>query len=52
MTGAVFQIRIIVLFNLNKNASADQFNKLIDRFTDKRIKPVNPGYYLALAAIE
>ncbi len=33
---------------LDKNASVDQFNKLIDRFTDKRIKPVNPGYYLAL----
>jgi hypothetical protein len=33
---------------LNKNASADQVNKMIDRFTDKHIKPVNPGYYLAL----
>jgi ABC-type antimicrobial peptide transport system permease subunit len=33
---------------LNKNASVNQFSKMIDRFTDKHIKPVNPGYYLAL----
>jgi putative ABC transport system permease protein len=33
---------------LNKNASIDQLNKLVDQFTDKRIKPVNPGYLLAL----
>jgi ABC-type antimicrobial peptide transport system permease subunit len=33
---------------LNKNASVDQFGKMIDRFTDKHIKPVNPGYYLSL----
>jgi len=33
---------------LNKNASLVQLNKLIDQFTDKRIKPVNPGYFLSL----
>ena len=33
---------------LNKNASVDQFGKMIDRFTDKHIKPVNPGYFLSL----
>ena len=33
---------------LNKNVSVDQFGKMIDRFTDKHIKPVNPGYYLSL----
>jgi len=33
---------------LNKNASIDRVNKLVDQFTDKRIKPVNPGYFLAL----
>ncbi len=33
---------------LTKNASLHQVNKLVDQFTDKRIKPVNPGYFLAL----
>ena len=33
---------------LNKNASLAQLNKLVDQFTDKRIKPVNPGYFLSL----
>jgi ABC-type antimicrobial peptide transport system permease subunit len=37
---------------LNKNASVDQFNKLIDRFTDKHIKPVNPSYYLSLESLK
>jgi putative ABC transport system permease protein len=33
---------------LTKNASLDQVTQLTDQFTDKRIKPVNPGYFLAL----
>jgi ABC-type antimicrobial peptide transport system permease subunit len=37
---------------LNKNASVDQFNKLVDKFTDKHIKPVNPGYYLSLEPLK
>ena len=36
---------------LNKNASLDQVNKLVDQFTDKRIKPVNPGYFLGLQSL-
>ena len=32
---------------LNKNASVDQFNKMLDQFTNKHIKPVNPGYFLS-----
>ncbi|HEY1870497.1 MAG TPA: ABC transporter permease, partial [Chitinophagaceae bacterium] len=37
---------------LNKNASMDQFNKLIDQFTNKHIKPVNPSYYLSLEPLK
>lgn len=33
---------------LHKNAPVDQFSKMVDAFTDKRIKPVNPGYFLSL----
>ncbi len=33
---------------LNKGTPVDQFQKLLDGFTDKRIKPVNPGYTLGL----
>ena len=37
---------------LDKNASPDRIAKLIDGFTDKRIKPVNPGYFLALEPLK
>ncbi|HEU5053617.1 MAG TPA: ABC transporter permease [Hanamia sp.] len=37
---------------LNKKASIDRVNKLVDQFTDKRIKPVNPGYFLALEPLK
>jgi ABC-type antimicrobial peptide transport system permease subunit len=37
---------------LNKNASVNQFNKLIDQFTNKHIKPVNPGYFLSLEPLK
>src|SRR5947209_18816910 len=37
---------------LSKNASLGQFNKSIDRFTNKHIKPVNPGYYLSLEPLK
>jgi len=37
---------------LDKNASVDQFNKLLDEFTDKHIKPVNPGYFLSLQPLK
>ncbi len=37
---------------LDKNASADQVSKLIDQFTDKHIKPVNPGYFLSLQPLK
>ncbi len=37
---------------LNKNASLDQLNKLVDQFTNKHIKPVNPGYYLSLEPLK
>ncbi|MEO8710564.1 MAG: ABC transporter permease [Parafilimonas sp.] len=33
---------------LNNNASLNQFNKQLTAFVDKYIKPVNPGYDLAL----
>ena len=33
---------------LGNNASLDQTNKLLSAFVDKHIKPVNPGYDLAL----
>jgi putative ABC transport system permease protein len=33
---------------LNKNASISTFNALIDQFTNKHIRPVNPGYFLSL----
>ena len=33
---------------LNKNTSLSQLTKQVDGFTDKRIKPVNPGYFLSL----
>lgn len=32
---------------LNKKASVNQFNRMLDQFTDKHIKPVNPGYFLS-----
>ena len=37
---------------LDKNASLQQLNKLVDEFTDKRIKPVNPGYFLSLEPLK
>ena len=37
---------------LNKNASVSQFDKMIDDFTDKHIKPVNPGYFLSLELLK
>ena len=37
---------------LNKNASVSQFNKMLDRFTDKHIKPVNPNYSLLLQPLK
>lgn len=33
---------------LDKKASVAQFSPLIDQFTNKHIKPVNPGYFLSL----
>jgi ABC-type antimicrobial peptide transport system permease subunit len=36
------------LIQLNKNTSPGQVSKLVDAFTEKHIKPVNPGYTLAL----
>lgn len=33
---------------LDKNIAAKQAEKIIDGFTEKRIKPVNPGYVLGL----
>lgn len=33
---------------LNKGASVNQFQHMLDRFTDKHIKAVNPGYFLSL----
>ena len=37
---------------LEKNASVDQVSKLLDQFTDKHIKPVNPGYFLSLQPLK
>ena len=37
---------------LNKNASPEQLSKAMDEFTDKRIKPVNPGYFLGLQPLK
>ena len=37
---------------LNHNASPDQANKQLAAFVDKHIKPVNPGYDLALEPIK
>lgn len=37
---------------LNKNTSKEDFNKLLTRFTDKYIKPVNPGYFLSLQPLK
>ena len=37
---------------LNKNASREQFDKLLSQFTDKYIKPVNPGYFLSLQPLK
>ena len=36
------------MVQLDNNYSRDQFSILLARFTDKHIKPVNPGYELAL----
>ena len=36
------------LVQLNNNASPGEFDKLLARFVDKHIKPVNPNYDLAL----
>lgn len=36
------------LVQLNNNASAGEFDKLLARFVDKHIKPVNPNYDLFL----
>lgn len=33
---------------LDKHASLSTFNALIDQFTNKHIRPVNPGYFLSL----
>ena len=33
---------------LHDNASLDQLTQQVDGFTNKRIKPVNPGYFLGL----
>lgn len=33
---------------LNDNASVATFHQLVDQFTNKHIKPVNPGYFLSL----
>jgi putative ABC transport system permease protein len=37
---------------LNNNASFDQLTKQVNGFTDKRIKPVNPGYFLGLQPLK
>ncbi len=37
---------------LNKDASVGQFQNMLDRFTDKHIKPVNPGYFLSLQPLK
>ena len=37
---------------LYKNASPDQLTKQVDDFTNKRIKPVNPGYFLGLQSLK
>lgn len=36
------------MVQLNDNASTAEFNKLLARFVDKHIKPVNPNYDLSL----
>ena len=37
---------------LNKNASPGHFNKMLDQFTDKHIKPVNPNYSLSFEPLK
>jgi putative ABC transport system permease protein len=37
---------------LHNNASFDQLTKQVNGFTDKRIKPVNPGYFLGLQPLQ
>lgn len=37
---------------LNKNASLEQATMMMDGFTERRIKPVNPGYVLGLQPLE
>ncbi len=40
------------LVQLNKNASVSHFDQLLDQFTNKHIKPVNPNYDLSLQPLK
>ncbi|HEX5153750.1 MAG TPA: ABC transporter permease [Parafilimonas sp.] len=40
------------LVQLNKNASVSHFNQLLDQFTTRHIKPVNPNYDLSLQPLK